>query len=69
MTRTVLIVVASLVSASVSFAHEGHGHPDHQNGAMHYVVNPSHAATIVFTVAAAIAIGYLIRRVRRARRA
>ncbi len=65
MIRTVLIFVASLVSASASLAHEGHGHPDHQNGVMHYVVNPSHATSIVFTVAAVIAIGYLIRRVRR----
>jgi hypothetical protein len=24
-------------------AHEGHGHPEHTEGILHYVVNPSHA--------------------------
>jgi hypothetical protein len=66
MIRTVLIFIATLVLASTSFAHEGHGHPDHQSGVTHYIVNPSHAIPVLLTVAAAITIGILIRRTRRA---
>ncbi|MEJ7590580.1 MAG: hypothetical protein WKF77_03470 [Planctomycetaceae bacterium] len=62
MLRSVSILAASLILTSAAFAHEGHGHPQHQHGATHYVVNPSHAVPIVLTVAAVSGVGLLIRR-------
>ena len=62
MLRQVLVFAASLILASAAFAHEGHGDPAHQHGATHYVVNPSHATPVLFTVTAVIGLGLLIRR-------
>ena len=66
MSRAVSILAVSLMIGSTVFAHEGHGHPAHQAGATHYVVNPSHAVPVVLTVAFVIGLGALIRRARRA---
>jgi hypothetical protein len=65
MFRAASILAILLIMGSTAFAHEGHGHPEHQTGATHYVVNPSHAVPIVLTVAAVIGLGALIRRARR----
>ena len=62
MLRSVLILAALLILAPATLAHEGHGHPEHQHGATHYVVNPSHAVPIVLTVAVGIGVGLLIHR-------
>ncbi len=62
MLRSLSILVVSLILTTTTFAHEGHGHPAHQHGATHYVVNPSHAVPVVLTVAGVIGLGLLIRR-------
>ena len=49
------------------FAHEGHGHPEHPQGILHYVVNPSHALPIVICCAAALIAGLAARRMFRSR--
>jgi hypothetical protein len=45
-----------------AIAHEGHGHPEHQQGATHYLVNPSHALPILLSVAVIAGTGFLISR-------
>ncbi len=62
MLRSLSILVVSLILTTTTFAHEGHGHPAHQHGATHYVVNPSHAVPVMLTVAGVIGLGLLIRR-------
>lgn len=62
MFRSVSSLATSLILTSAAFAHEGHGHPSHQHGVTHYVINPSHAVPIVLTVAAVVGLGLLIRR-------
>ena len=62
MLRSLSILAASLILTTATFAHEGHGHPAHQHGATHYVVNPSHAVPIMLTVVGVIGLGLLIRR-------
>lgn len=49
------------LTASAAFAHEGHGHPDHTDGVLHYVVNPSHAVTGVTGVVVAVALLFAMR--------
>ena len=49
------------------FAHEGHGHPEHPQGIVHYVVNPSHAVPTVLCCAAALIAGIAVRRMLRSR--
>jgi hypothetical protein len=51
-----------LILTSTVIAHEGHGHPEHQQGAAHYLVNPSHALPVLLSVAAIAGIGFLISR-------
>ena len=62
MLRFVTSLAAMLVLASTAFGHEGHGHPEHQQGVRHYVVNPSHALPIALSAAVVSGIGILIRR-------
>ena len=62
MLRAFLSLATLLIVASSAIAHEGHGHPAHQHGVTHYVVNPSHAVSIVLTVAAVAGLGLLIRK-------
>ena len=56
---------AMIASVSAAFAHEGHGHPAHQEGVSHYIVNLSHAVPVVLAIALAVVIGLLIHRGRR----
>ena len=39
-----------LFAESAVFAHEGHGDPEHTDGMIHYVVNPSHAIPVMLSV-------------------
>ena len=46
----------SLLVSGSALAHEGHGDPQHQTGVLHYLVNPSHAVTILIA-AVVLAVG------------
>lgn len=63
----VLSVAAICANGSSVLAHEGHGHPDHEHGASHYVVNPSHALPIMMGALVTIAGGVLMFRAWRSR--
>lgn len=54
MCRFFLIFCTVLSAAAPGFAHEGHGHPEHTNGLLHYLVNPSHAVTALLVGAVII---------------
>jgi hypothetical protein len=43
MPRRLIAASLLLFAAPMVQAHEGHGHPEHTEGILHYVVNPSHA--------------------------
>lgn len=60
--RLMCIVATGLLSPE-ALAHEGHGHPAHQDGVIHYLVNPSHALPVVLTCAAATFAVWAIRRI------
>ena len=60
--------LAMFCAAAPLAAHEGHGHPDAQDGVLHYVVNPSHAVPALVTAALALSLGWMLFR-RFARRA
>jgi hypothetical protein len=62
MLRSFAALAALICLTSVVIAHEGHGHPEHQQGATHYLVNPSHALPVLLSVAAIAGIGFLISR-------
>ena len=62
MVSRVASVCTVLLSASSVLAHEGHGHPEHTEGLMHSVVNPSHAMPGVLTAVVVIAAFVLIRK-------
>ncbi len=55
-------LVALICLNSAVIAHEGHGHPEHQQGATHYLLNPSHALPILLSVTAIVGISLLIGR-------
>jgi len=61
MLRSFLSLATLLIVTSAALAHEGHGHPAHQHGVTHYVVNPSHAVPILLTVAAVAGLGLVVR--------
>jgi hypothetical protein len=43
MPRSLIAASLLLLAAPIVQGHEGHGHPEHTEGILHYVVNPSHA--------------------------
>ena len=56
MPRRLIAASLLLFAAPMVHAHEGHGHPEHTEGILHYVVNPSHSvvgfyAALVLTAA------------------
>lgn len=66
--RAAVPVVMVLVS-SIAVAHEGHGHPEHQDGVMHYLVNPSHFLPgIIILTAIVFAAWRINRKIRDTRR-
>jgi hypothetical protein len=62
MLRSFTTFAALICLTSTVIAHEGHGHPEHQQGATHYLVNPSHALPILLLASAIVVIGMLISR-------
>lgn len=67
MLRRLTGALAILVLMPSVFAHEGHGHPEHQQGIVHYVVNPSHLLPIAFGCAAMLTAAWAMRRMFRPR--
>jgi hypothetical protein len=58
-----LFALTFLVSANATvMAHEGHGDPEHTEGLMHYVVNPSHAGWAILAIGAAVALYFAVRK-------
>lgn len=60
MPRSLFAASMLLFAAPIVHAHEGHGHPEHTEGILHYVVNPSHSVVglcvaLVFTAAIFVA--------------
>jgi hypothetical protein len=45
------LVFLTIAHCSPLVAHEGHGHPEHQNGLLHYLLNPAHSLPVLATVA------------------
>jgi hypothetical protein len=64
---SLLSVVATVLACGVAMSHEGHGHPGHQHGASHYVVNPSHSIPIATGVAVTVMGALMLRRSLRSR--
>ncbi|MFN9717563.1 MAG: hypothetical protein ACK58L_02650 [Planctomycetota bacterium] len=62
-----LIVTGLCAHAALLSAHEGHGHPDHETGVSHYVVNPSHALPIMIGAALIVFGAMFLTRVVRSR--
>jgi hypothetical protein len=45
------VVFLRIANCSPLVAHEGHGHPEHQSGLLHYLVNPAHSLPVMAAVA------------------
>ena len=71
MNRTLAIFALSIAALSMKassiLAHEGHGHPDHQDGVSHYAVNPSHGLPIMIGAVVMVAGGMMLARALRSR--
>jgi hypothetical protein len=57
-----IAVSLMLFAAPIVQAHEGHGHPDHTEGILHYVVNPSHSAVGLYAALVITAAVFVARR-------
>ena len=62
MPRRLIAVSLSLFAAPTVQAHEGHGHPDHAEGILHYVVNPSHSVVGLYAALVITAAIFVVRR-------
>ena len=62
MPRRLIAVSLLLFAAPIVQAHEGHGHPDHTEGILHYVVNPSHSVVGLFAALVITAAVLIVRR-------
>ena len=62
MPRRLIAVSLLLFAAPIVQAHEGHGHPDHTEGILHYVVNPSHSVVGLFAALVITAAVFIVRR-------
>ena len=58
------LIAASLLlfAAPMVQAHEGHGHPEHTEGILHYVVNPSHSVVGLYVALVITAAVFVVRR-------
>lgn len=59
MPRRLIAASMLLFAAPMVHAHEGHGHPEHTEGILHYVVNPSHSVVglyVALVVTAAVVV-------------
>ena len=62
MPRRLIAVSLLLFAAPIGQAHEGHGHPEHTEGILHYVVNPSHSVVGLFAALVITAAVFVVRR-------
>ena len=62
MPRRLIAVSLMLFAAQIVQAHEGHGHPDHTEGILHYVVNPSHSVVGLYAALVITAAVFVVRR-------
>ena len=62
MPRRLIAVSLLLCAAPIVQAHEGHGHPEHTEGILHYVVNPSHSVVGLFAALVITAAVFVVRR-------
>ncbi|RLS78269.1 MAG: hypothetical protein DWI00_03915 [Planctomycetota bacterium] len=62
MPRRLIAVSLMLFAAPIVQAHEGHGHPDHTEGILHYVVNPSHSVVGLYAALVITAAVFVVRR-------
>lgn len=66
---SVAALLVAFSAASVTIAHEGHGHPEMQTGLMHYVSSPVHLVPVLLAAAViSCAAAYGFRRVRSSRK-
>ena len=62
MPRRLIAASLLLFAAPMVQAHEGHGHPEHTEGILHYVVNPSHSIVGVYVALVITATVFMVRR-------
>jgi hypothetical protein len=62
MPRRLIAFSLMLFAAPIVQAHEGHGHPDHTEGILHYVVNPSHSVVGLYVALVITAAVFVVRR-------
>jgi hypothetical protein len=62
MPRRLIASSLLLFAAPIAQAHEGHGHPDHAEGILHYVVNPSHSVVGLYAALVITAAIFVVRR-------
>ncbi len=62
MPRRLIAVSLMLFAAPIVQAHEGHGHPDHTEGILHYMVNPSHSVVGLYAALVITAAVFVVRR-------
>ncbi len=62
MPRRLIAASLLLFAAPMVQAHEGHGHPEHTEGILHYVVNPSHSIVGVYIALVITAAVFMVRR-------
>ena len=62
MPRSLIAASLLLLSAPMVQAHEGHGHPEHTEGILHYVVNPSHSVVGLYAALVITAAVFVVRR-------
>lgn len=61
MPRRLITASLLLLAAPTVHAHEGHGHPEHTEGILHYVVNPSHSIVGLYVALVVTAAVFVIR--------
>lgn len=62
MPRRLIAAALLLFAAPMVHAHEGHGHPEHTEGILHYVVNPSHSIVGLYVAIVFAAAVFVVRR-------
>lgn len=62
MPRRLIAASLMLFATPMVQAHEGHGHPEHTEGILHYVVNPSHSVFGLYVALVITAAAFVVRR-------
>ena len=62
MPRRLIAASLLLFAAPMVQAHEGHGHPEHTEGILHYVINPSQSIVGVYVALVITAAVFMVRR-------